>query len=190
MPRMSTETVVEDLREASSGMLIAGVLSVIVGAIAIALPALASVSIAILIGILLVVAGVAWLSTAIRGQGNLGWRLTGGVLATLLVIGGIWTLVRPFEATVGLTAILAIVFIVVGVARLATAITHRDGGSTWLVGLGGALSIVIGALIAIEFPDSADWAIGLLVGIQFLFDGIGLVALGYRLRTEVPTPAA
>ena len=170
------------LREASTPLLVAGILSIIVGAVAIIVPTVASVSVAIFIGILLLVVGVSWLVTAIRGDGPTGWRLTGGVLALLLVVGGIWTLVRPFEATVGLTAILAIVFIVVGVARVGTAITHRDRESTWFLGLGGVLSVLIGVLIAVEFPDSAAWAIGLLVGIQFLFDGLGLVGVALGLR--------
>jgi uncharacterized membrane protein HdeD (DUF308 family) len=186
---MTTSTP-EALRDASTGLLVAGILSIILGVVAIAVPAVVSVSIAILIGILLIIAGVAWLATAVRGEGAVAWRLTGGVLAALLVLGGIWTLVRPYEATVGLTAILAIVFIVVGVARLATAISHRHRESTWLLAIGGALSILIGILIAVEFPDSAAWAIGLLVGIQFLVDGAGLTALGLTVRSAGREPTA
>jgi uncharacterized membrane protein HdeD (DUF308 family) len=53
------------------------------------------------------------------------------------------------------------------------------------VGFGGALAIIIGVLIAASFPSSAAWAIGLLVGIQFLFDGFGLVFVAAAIKGAV-----
>lgn len=172
----------EVVRQSAGALMGAGVLATIVGIIAIAVPPVASVSIAILIGILLLVVGIAWLVTTLQSGASTGWKITGGVLAALLIIGGLWTLVRPWEATVGLTVILAIIFIVVGVVRLAAAFTHGRAEGAWLIGIGGALSIIIGILIAAEFPDSAAWAIGLLVGIQFLFDGLGLIFTSLAVR--------
>lgn len=178
---MSTE-LPREIRQSTGALMGAGVLAAIVGIIAIAVPAVASVSIAILIGILLLVVGIAWLMTTLQSGAGTGWKITGGILAALLIIGGIWTLTRPWEATMGLTAILAVIFIVVGVVRLVAALTHGRAEGAWLIGIGGALSILIGILIAAEFPDSAAWAIGLLVGIQFLFDGLGLIVTSLAIR--------
>jgi uncharacterized membrane protein HdeD (DUF308 family) len=41
-----------------------------------------------------------------------------------------------------------------------------------ITGFGGALSVVLGILIAASLPSSASWAIGLLVGINLIFWGV------------------
>jgi uncharacterized membrane protein HdeD (DUF308 family) len=41
-----------------------------------------------------------------------------------------------------------------------------------LTGLNGAMSVILGALIAASLPSSAAWAIGLLVGLNLIFSGV------------------
>jgi uncharacterized membrane protein HdeD (DUF308 family) len=165
-----------DLKQASTGMLWAGILAVIIGIIAIAVPAFVSVSIAVLVGILVIVLAVAWLFAAIGSGATTGWKITGVILSILLLIGGLWILFNPIEATIGLTAVIAIVFIVMGVVRVVAAIGDSGGEGR------GLLAIILGILIAADFPSSAAWAIGLLVGIQFLFDGIGLIIMASSVK--------
>jgi len=175
----------QDIKQSSSALMAGGILAIIIGIIAIAVPAVASVSIAILVGILVIVLAVAWLMAAFQSSATPGWKVTGGILSVLLLIGGLWILFNPIDATIGLTAVIAVVFIVMGVVRVATAITHRGGEGAGLVGFGGALAIIIGVLIAASFPSSAAWAIGLLVGIQFLFDGFGLVFVAASIKGSI-----
>lgn len=172
----------QDLRQSSNSLMWAGILAIIVGIVAIAVPAVASVSIAILVGILVIVLAVAWLFAAVGSGATTGWKITGIILSVLLLIGGLWILFNPIEATIGLTAVIAIVFIVMGVVRVVAAIADRGGEGRWVIALGGLLAIILGILIAADFPSSAAWAIGLLVGIQFLFDGIGLVMLSTQMK--------
>jgi uncharacterized membrane protein HdeD (DUF308 family) len=49
--------------------------------------------------------------------------------------------------------------------------------------LGGVLSLVLGLLIAEQLPESAAWALGLLVGIDLIFSGVQLIDFSRRLRT-------
>lgn len=178
---MGTDSM-QDLRQASTGMMWAGILAVIIGIIAIAVPAFVSVSIAVLVGILVIVLAVAWLFAAIGSGATTGWKITGVILSILLLIGGLWILFNPVEATIGLTAVIAIVFIVMGVVRVVAAIGDTGGEGRWLLAIGGVLAIILGILIAADFPSSAAWAIGLLVGIQFLFDGIGLIIMASSVK--------
>ena len=178
-------TDLNELKQSSGALMGAGVIAIIIGILAIALPQVASVSIAVLVGILVIVLAVAWLMAAFQSGSGAGWKITGGILGILLLIGGFWILFNPISATVGLTAVIAIVFIVMGVVRLGTAITHRGGEGAWLVGFGGVLAIIIGVLIAASWPESSAWAIGLLVGIQFLFDGIGLVMVASAMKSAL-----
>jgi uncharacterized membrane protein HdeD (DUF308 family) len=45
-----------------------------------------------------------------------------------------------------------------------------------------ALGIVVGALIWAGWPASADWALGLMIGIELVFSGWALVMLGNAAR--------
>ena len=45
----------------------------------------------------------------------------------------------------------------------------------------GALDLVLGILIAEQLPTSADWAIGLLVGVDLIFSGVFLIWLARTL---------
>ena len=58
-----------------------------------------------------------------------------------------------------------------------------------LVAINGVISLILGALIAAELPDAADWAIGLLLGIMFLVDGLVMILLGWSLRRAGMTAA-
>ena len=171
-----------DLRDSANSLMWAGILAIIIGIIAIAVPAVASVSIAVLVGILVIVLAVAWLFAAIGSGATGGWKVVGIILSILLLIGGLWILFNPVEATVGLTAVIAIVFIVMGIVRVVAAIGDTGGEGRGLLAFGGILAIILGILIAADFPSSAAWAIGLLVGIQFLFDGLGLVLMSSAVK--------
>jgi uncharacterized membrane protein HdeD (DUF308 family) len=57
----------------------------------------------------------------------------------------------------------------------------------WAIGLNGLVSVVLGIFIWIDFPSSAAWAIGLLVGVELLFAGAGMITMalaGRRLARE------
>ena len=51
-----------------------------------------------------------------------------------------------------------------------------EAGAGWLA-VNGALSLLLGLFILVDFPSSADWAIGLLVGIDFIFTGWVLIMI-------------
>ena len=157
-------------------LLTAGIISVVLGAIAIIVPPLASVTITYLVGILLLIGAVAFVAEAIS-RGSTGHRIWSALLAVLYVFAGVWLIINPVSGTITLTWILAIFFLLIGVLRLIAGIASRGKGPNagWTI-VNGVLSIVIAVLVIGDLPSSAAWAIGLLVGIQLLFDGIALIA--------------
>src|SRR5918992_2293434 len=171
---------VDALKRARRWLMIAGVLSLIGGIVAIALPNIASVATAIFIGWLLVFASAMYVVDAFSTRD---WRRRALwlVMAVLTFIAGLYLLVAPLDGTFTLTVVLVIWFVAIGVARIVIAIADRDTpGAGWL-GLSGVLSFVLGLLIALELPDSAAWAIGLLVGVDLIFSGVLLIALARSL---------
>ena len=157
-------------------LLTAGIISTVLGAIAIIVPPLASVTITYLVGILLLIGAVAFVAEAIS-RGSTGHRIWSAVLAVLYVFAGVWLIINPVSGTITLTWILAIFFLLIGVLRLIAGISSRGKvpNAGWTI-INGVLSILIAVLVIGDLPSSAAWAIGLLVGIQLLFDGIALIA--------------
>ena len=163
-------------------MMTMGILVSIAGILAIAVPAAASVSIAVFIGILLLCAGVVTGIGAFRAE-TAAQGVLSGVLGLLMIVAGGAVIADPEGGTITLTLILALWFFASGVVRLVYAIRARDViDHAGMVGFGGGLSIVLGVLIANHLPSSAAWAIGLLVGIELLAAGALLMSLAFALK--------
>jgi uncharacterized membrane protein HdeD (DUF308 family) len=176
MPGMPAE-IREALAKNWKLLMAGGILSVVLGAIAIILPPLASVTITYVVGILLLVGAVAYVAEAIS-RGTTGHRIWSAIVAVVYVIAGVWILINPIEGTITLTIVLIVFFLAMGVMRVIAGIGMRRAGepnSGWII-VNGVLSVAIALLVWADFPSSAAWAIGLLVGIQLLFDGMALIA--------------
>lgn len=176
MPGMPAE-VREALSKNWKLLVAGGILAVILGIVAIILPLLASIAITYVVGILLLIGAVAFIADAISG--GTGWHRVGRViLAILYVIAGVWLLINPIEGTITLTIVLIVFFLVSGIFRIIAGLQARGTpGAGWLI-VNGILSIIIALLVWGDFPSSAEWAIGLLVGIALLFDGISMITVG------------
>jgi uncharacterized membrane protein HdeD (DUF308 family) len=170
------------LKRARRLLLGVGILAVLAGLAAIVVPVIASVTMTIFIGWVLMVLGIVSLVRALRSHAPRSvksWRLLNAVLAFLV---GFYLVVFPLEGTITLTFLLAVWFFGTGAFSLAAAWRHRgEPGAGWMA-LDGAVSAVLGLLIALELPSSAAWAIGVLVGIYLLWWGADALAGWWLLR--------
>lgn len=166
----------EGLRRTWRALLAVGVLAIAVGCVAIVVPAVASVATAIFIGWILIIAGAFLVAGAFAAQtiGSVVLRL---IWAFLTVLVGIYLIVEPDSGTLTLTLVLGLYFLFMGITRTAVAFAARGSQGAGLIGLSGIAGLLIGILILAEFPSSADWAIGLLVGIDLIFAGWTLVSV-------------
>ena len=160
-----------------------GVLMILLGAFAVLIPNIASWGMTVLIGWILVIGAAflfAWSFTA-PGALNVIVRVAWSVLT---LAAGLFLLINPDKGAKALTLILIIYFLASGVIRLAAAFAQRGiRGAGWL-GLSGALSVIIGLIFLADYPQSADWAIGLLVGIDLIFGGWTLILLSQEAKDE------
>jgi uncharacterized membrane protein HdeD (DUF308 family) len=153
-----------------------GIIAIVIGCIAILVPAVASVGTAIFIGWILLIAGAFLVAAAFSAQsvGSLVLRL---LWAAVTVIVGLWFIVEPHNGTLTLTFVLGVYFLFMGVTRITVAFLGRGEPNAGWVGLSGVLGLLIGILVLVKFPSSADWAIGLLVGIDLIFAGWTLTSI-------------
>jgi len=66
--------------------------------------------------------------------------------------------------------------------RLGMAWRLRETSLFWFLLLSGAASVLIGFLVVTDIGAAATSLLGLLLGLQLLADGIGLIALGLIAR--------
>jgi uncharacterized membrane protein HdeD (DUF308 family) len=166
----------EGLARSWKGLMWIGAIAIAVGCVAIIVPAAAAVGTAIFIGWILLFAGAFLIAAAFMAHsiGSLILRL---LWALLTVAVGLYLIFEPHNGTLTLTLVLGFYFLFMGVTRVTAAFMARGRQGAGLVGLSGACGLLIGILVLAKFPSSADWAIGLLVGIDLIFAGWTLVSV-------------
>ena len=162
---------------------IEGLVLIILGVLAVVVPPLASLAVAIVVGWLFLVGGSFGLVITLMGRHAPGfwWSLVSAVLA--IVVGGllIWW---PVGGVLSLTLLLTAFFVVDGIASIMLAIEHQRHGSNswgWLLA-SGIVDLVLAGFIFLGFPGTAAWAIGLIVGIDLIFGGSSLVVVALKAR--------
>ena len=166
----------EGLQRSWKALMAIGVIAIVIGCIAILVPAVASVGTAIFIGWILVIAGAFLVAGAFMAH-SIGSVILRLLWALLTVIVGLWLIVEPHNGTLTLTFVLGVYFLFMGLTRIAVAFAGRGQEGAGLVGLSGVAGLLIGILVLAKFPSSADWAIGLLVGIDLIFAGWTLTSV-------------
>jgi uncharacterized membrane protein HdeD (DUF308 family) len=166
----------DGLRRSWKALMAVGVCAIVLGCIAILVPAVASVGTAIFIGWLLLAVGAVLVAAAFSAH-SVGTFFLRMLWALLTAIVGLWLIVEPHNGTLTLTFVLGIYFLFMGLTRITIAFIARGEPNAGLLGLSGAAGLLIGILVLSKFPSSADWAIGLLVGIDLIFAGWTLVSI-------------
>jgi uncharacterized membrane protein HdeD (DUF308 family) len=175
------------VREHWKAFLFEGILLSIIGLAAMIVPPLASLAVTIFLGWMFLVTGVAGLVATYwaRNMPGFWWSLISAALAVLA--GGI-LLARPMQGVLTLTIVIGAYFLAEGVATIMYALEHRrelSGRWSWLL-VAGLMDIIIAFFIIAGLPGSAEWAIGLLVGINLLFGGATLIGMALAARNAAP----
>jgi uncharacterized membrane protein HdeD (DUF308 family) len=162
-------------------LLALALLMIVLGLMAIAAPVYATFAVQILLGWILVVGGIAQAIHAFMARGWGGFLLE--LLSALLYLAvGALLLVNPVEGALALTIVLAAFLVVEGIFKIVMAWRVRGHPRWgWLLA-SGILSLILGGLIWAEWPSSALWVIGLLVGVHLLFTGWALIMLALAAR--------
>jgi uncharacterized membrane protein HdeD (DUF308 family) len=159
-----------------------GVLAIVVGMIAFAMPGVFLASIVLLFGAYALVDGIFAIIAGIRAaeRHERWWPLA--LEGVVDIVAGIVVFLLPAAAALALLYLISAWSIVTGVFRIAAAIRLRKQiEGEWLFILNGVLSVLFGVVIAV-FPAVGLVTVVWIIGMYAIIFGVLLVALAFRLR--------
>jgi len=173
-------------------IVVLGVLSVILGLLAIAYPGATIVTISIFFAAWLFVSGIFYLISSFTRDGDTGSRVLSAILGVLSIIVG-WALLRtPFQSVEVFIFVIGIFFLIQGVMTFIGAFA-RKAGRNW--GIASGILGIIAGIIVLTYPISSAVTLALIAGIWLVILGIMQVVAGIQLRNAgsriwVAPPAA
>lgn len=158
-----------------------GLLMIIAGAIALGNLVLSTVVSVLYIGVLMAISGGAQIVHAfqVKTWGAFAFWLLDGLL---FLAAGIIAIVVPMVAAEMLTLLLGISLIVGGVFRLIAAFQLRPTDGWGWIAFSAVIAVLLGIEIIAGWPVSGMWVLGLLLGIDLIFNGVAVLFLGFGLK--------
>lgn len=173
----------QTIAEKSGWFIALGIAMMILGLISIAFPLFMTITAKIFLGWMILIGGIASVVHAFyaRDWGGFFWSLLIGILYVLI---GAWLAFLPLSGLIGLTVLIAIMFIGEGLVKSFLGFgLEKDEGRLWVI-ISGIAAIILGILLLTGMPSTALWAIGTLVGINFLFSGWAFIMIAMASKSE------
>ena len=182
---MAQNSPVEIVRRTSTVSVLWGVLLIVFGVMAVGSPFLAAVAVSVVVGWLIVLAGIVHLMLAFRahGAGSRIWKLLVGIAYLCF---GAYLLLHPVLSVASLTLVLASLFVIEGILDIVLYVKMRPiHGSSWVL-IDGIITLLLGGMIYMQWPSSSAWAIGILVGVSMIISGVTRIAMTLAVRRATP----
>ena len=167
---------------AKSGWIVAlGIVYLIAGFIALGSVVSATVATVFVVGIMMIISGVAEVISAFQLK-SWGKFILWVLLGLLYIFAGFVTFENPLLAAAVLTLALGACLVASGIMRIVLAFSMK-GGSPWgLVALSGLITLVLGGIILAHWPVSSLYILGIFLGIDLIFAGVSWIFLGLGVR--------
>ncbi len=169
---MNAET--PNLQKVSSSMRLMGWLSIIFGVLAIAMPWIAGQSILLMVGALVIAAGIMRMIWAFQA-GSLGKGVLVFLIGVLTLLAGFAVVANPLMSSAILTIMLSIYFFVDGLSEFFAAFSIQEGKG-WLL-FDAVVTVLLGIMLFTGFPLAGTVAIGVFLGIKLIFVGVTMLSL-------------
>lgn len=160
-------------------VLISGLLSVLVGVLALAVPGATLLFLGLLFGVSLMITGVSSIAVGLTGDGSAGRQTLSVLLGFAAVLAGIFCFVRPGAGVIAVVLSVSFWFMLVGVGDLVAAFQEQQH-RIWR-GLLGVIAIAAGIVLVVD-PVIGLSTVALLAGIGFLLRGGAEIGLALQLR--------
>ena len=181
MSTAGSENLKHTIHENRTSIMLFGIIMTLIGAVAIVYPFTTAIVVKIMIGWVLLIAG---LSQIIFAFSTARWTdfFLELLVGILFAIAGVWLAFFPLTGILTLTLFLAFTFLLQGALQIISGFRMRPHEGWGWVLFAGILGVIVGLMILNNFPGSAAWAIGLLVGINLIASGVAYIALAMSAR--------
>jgi uncharacterized membrane protein HdeD (DUF308 family) len=170
----------------SRGWLITGgILSLIVGLLALSSPLFFSFLIVKLLGVLALVSGVISLMIAIFGK-DVSPRGLNAIFALVRIGAGVALLSCVRSGLNLITLIFAVYLIVEGIFGIFGALKIREHKGWIFMLFSGVATLAFGLMVYAHWPSGSAWTLGFFLGINLLFNGFSQLMLGLSASKTVP----
>ncbi|WP_433544798.1 DUF308 domain-containing protein [Streptomyces sp. CA-294286] len=160
-----------------------GILLVIGGVVGLVYTGFATLTSMVLFGWLLLVGGLIGLLQSVQSRGtNFFWL--GVVVAALNIAAGVVVIRNPVGSAEALTMFAALLFLTGGLFRVVGSVVVRGPQFGWTL-VQGAFGLLLGILVLFDWPQSSLYVLGTFFSLALLFDGLGLLAIGFGGRRVV-----
>lgn len=166
----------EELRQHKRSVLLQGILFVILGILALAIPAIFSLSVEWAVGWLFLIGGGVQLVRCIQSNGAPGyWWL---ILSSLFsMIFGVLLVFNPLEGVMALTMMIALYFFAEGLVKIFFAFQLREFSHWGWILFSGLCSLLISLIVFSGWPFTAAWFIGTLLGVYLIINGVSFIVM-------------
>jgi uncharacterized membrane protein HdeD (DUF308 family) len=171
----------EPLRAKSGWIVALGIVYVVAGAVALSSVVMATVISVFLVGIMMIVAGIAEVFNALQVK-SWGKFVLWLLLGALYVIAGILTFENPLLAAKLLTLLLGASLIASGVVKIVLGFSMKAGSSWVVVVLAGLVTVFVGAVIVAQWPVNSLYILGIFLAVDLIFTGVGWISIGLGLK--------
>src|SRR6266446_3937411 len=185
---MNIESIAPAIKKASPWLIVWSTVTFVCGILAIILPLTISFGIALIIGCLILAAGIGHLFFAFdtRSIGGFLWQI---LLSLLYAMAAICLVVNPLFSVLSLSLFLAIFLLLESILEFALYFRlRRFRHSIWLL-IDGMGPLVLGILMLRQWPPASPEIIGVLIGISLMLSAVSRVVLSLAVRTLNPAPA-
>jgi uncharacterized membrane protein HdeD (DUF308 family) len=179
--QMPDRTAFQPLHSKSGWIVALGVVYVIAGAVALSSVVFATRVTVFVVGIMMLVAGIAEVINAFQFK-SWGRFLLWLLLGVMYIVAGLLTFENPLLAAAILTLFLGAALVVSGIMRIILAFGMRDGMSWTSILISGLVTLALGLIILMHWPVSSLFVLGVLLGIDLLIIGIGWIFVGFGLK--------
>jgi uncharacterized membrane protein HdeD (DUF308 family) len=176
----ASSSALEPLRAKRGWIIALGIVYLIAGLVALGSIVLATIVSVFVVGIMMLIAGVAEVFHAFQIK-TWGRFLLWLLLGALYIIAGFLTFDNPLLAAALLTLLLGVALIVSGIMRIVLAFSMKEGMPWIWVVVSGAITLLLGLIILAHWPVSSLYILGLFLGIDLIFAGAGWLAVGFGL---------
>jgi len=181
MSSVAETTGLASLRAKSGWIVALGVVYVIAGLIALGSVVFATVVTVFVVGVMMLLAGVAEVISAFQIK-SWGKFLLWVLLGVLYIVAGFATFENPLLAAALLTLLLGFALIASGVMRIVLAFSMKQEMPWVWVAVSGVITLLLGLIILAHWPVSGLYILGLFLGIDLIIAGLGWIGIGLGLK--------